>query len=113
MCIGTFQCCSVQSLRGANPRRSRFSTSIILRITYGKPGLMSANDPDFVGVKQIVEHFIEGMRPGTYLVDRFPWLKYVPGYGKRLRSYYEYDLKFYRAQLNQVERAMVNPSIRA
>jgi cytochrome P450 len=86
----------------------RFSTSIILRITYGKPGLMSANDPDFVGVKQIVEHFIEGMRPGTYLVDRFPWLKYVPGYGKRLRSYYEFDLKFYRAQLNQVERAMLS-----
>ena len=61
-------------------------------------------------MKQCVEHFIEGMRPGAFLVDRFPWLKYVPGYGRRLRRYYEFDLKFYRGQLNRVERAMVNYS---
>ncbi|KAF8553251.1 cytochrome P450 [Imleria badia] len=85
----------------------RYSTSIILHITYGKSGPTSTNDPDFVGVKQAVAHFIEGMRPGAYLVDRFPWLKYVPGYGRRLRRYYESDLKFYRGQLNWVERAML------
>ncbi|KAF8553243.1 cytochrome P450 [Imleria badia] len=84
----------------------RYSTSIILRITYGKSGPTSTNDPDFVGVKQAVAHFIEGMRPGAYLVDRFPWLKYVPGYGRRLRRYHESDLGFYRGQLNRVERAM-------
>ena len=48
------------------------------------------------------------MRPGAYLVDRFPLLKHVPGYGRRLRNYYDSDLKFYRGQLNRVERAMVN-----
>ena len=48
------------------------------------------------------------MRPGAYLVDRFPWLKHVPGYGRRLRNYYDSDLKFYRGQLNRVEHAMVN-----
>ena len=47
------------------------------------------------------------MRPGAYLVDRFPWLKYVPGYGRRLRRYYEVDLKFYCDQLNRVKRTMV------
>ena len=47
------------------------------------------------------------MRPGAYLVDRFPWLKYVPGYGRRLKRYYEADLKFYCDQLNRVKRTMV------
>ena len=50
------------------------------------------------------------MRPGAYLVDRFPWLKYVPGYGRRLRRYYESDLEFYKSQLNRVGGAMVNSS---
>ena len=87
---------------------SRYSTSVILRITYGKSGITSVNDPDFVGVKQAIAHFIEGMRPGAYLVDRLPWLKYIPGYGRRLRKYYESDLKFYTGQLKRVEHAMVN-----
>ena len=58
-------------------------------------------------MKQAIQHFIETMRPGAYLVDRFPWLKYVPGYGRRLRWYYEADLKFYCDQLNRVKRTMV------
>ena len=91
---------------------SGYSTSVILCVTYGESNSISINDPEFVGVKQIVEHFIEGMRSGAYLVDRFPWLKYVPGYGRHLRSYHESDLKFYRDHLSRVERAMVNfPSL--
>jgi len=92
--------------RGTSVCYSRYSTSVILRITYGKSGPTTINDPDFVNVTQCIEHFIEGMRPGAYLVDRFPWLKYVPGYGRRLRRYYASDLQFYRGQLNRVERAM-------
>ena len=100
------------SLHSANDvHYSRYATSIILRITYGKSSPTSIDDPEFVGVKQIVEHFIEGMRPGGYLVDRFPWLKYVPGYGRRLKGYYESDLKFYRGQLDRVKYAMVKSFI--
>jgi len=100
-----------KDLRGASVCYSRYSTSVILRITYGKSGLTSVNDPDFVGVKQTVAHFIEGIRPGVYLVDRFPWLKYIPGYGRRLRKYHESDLNFYEGHLKRVERAMVNSSL--
>jgi len=84
----------------------RYSISTVLRVAYGKSGATSIDDPDFVGVKQVVEHFIEGMRPGVYLVDRFPWLKYVPGYGRRLKMYHDFDLKFYKEQLNRVKHAM-------
>jgi len=84
----------------------RFSTSIILRITYGNSKSVSVDDPEFINMKQIVQHFIEGMRLDAYLVDRFPWLKYVPGYGMRLKGYYKFDLKFYRGQLDRVKSAM-------
>lgn len=76
-------------------------------MTYGKSSPTSIDDPEFVGVKQIIEHFIEVMRPDAYLVDRFPWLKYVPGYGRHLKMYHESDLRFYRDQLNRVKHAMV------
>ena len=85
----------------------RFSASIILRVAYGKSGPTSVDDPEFVGVKQANQHFIETMRPGAYLVDRFPWLRYIPGYGRRLKQYYQTDLKFYSDQLNRVKFAMV------
>lgn len=87
---------------------SRFSASVILRVTYGRPNPISIDDPEFVWVTQVVQHFIEGMRPGAWLVDRFHWLKYVPGYGRRLREYHESDSKYYRDQLDRVKRAMVS-----
>ena len=54
-----------------------------------------------------MEHFNEATRPGAYLVDRFPWLKHVPGYGRRLKEHHDFDLRFYSEQLDRVKRAMV------
>lgn len=53
---------------------------------YGNSKFTSVDDPRSINVKQVIQHFIEGMHPDAYLVDRFPWLKYVPGYGMRLRG---------------------------
>ena len=91
--IGTFQASSY-AVCVELECYSRYFTSIILRVTYGKSSPTSIDDPEFVGVKQAIQHFIETMRPGAYLVDRFPWLKYVPGYGRRPKRYYEADLRF-------------------
>lgn len=47
------------------------------------------------------------MVPGAYLVDKYPILKYIPGYGRNLKewSQEEYDMLF--GQLNQVKSQMV------
>lgn len=85
----------------------RYSTSIILRVAYGRSTPTSIDDPAFVGVKEVIDHFNEAMRPGAYLVDRFHWLKHVPGYGRRLKEYHDSDSKFYNEQLGRVKCEMV------
>ena len=52
-------------------------------------------------------HFNAAMRPGAYLVDSFPWLKHVPGYGRQLKEDHASDLRFYGEQLDRVRRGMV------
>lgn len=47
------------------------------------------------------------LRPGAHLVDRIPWLKYVPGYGRQLKEFHRYELSLFRDQLNRVKDDMV------
>lgn len=47
------------------------------------------------------------MSPGAYLVDSFPWLKYVPWYGRELRQGYIEDYNLFYRQLDAVKRQMV------
>ena len=47
------------------------------------------------------------MRPGAYLVDTFPWLKYLPWYGRELRQGFIEDRALYRRHLDATKRQMV------
>lgn len=47
------------------------------------------------------------LRPGAYLVDSLPWLKYLPWYGRKLRRGFIEDHMLYRRQLDVVKRQMV------
>ncbi|KAH7884161.1 cytochrome P450 [Phlebopus sp. FC_14] len=84
----------------------RFAASVILRLTYGKSTPTSINDPEVVRIYQVMAHFQEAMRPGAFLVDRIPLLRYLPGYGKRLQEYHEFELQLYREQLKRVANEM-------
>ena len=52
------------------------------------------------------------MRPGAYLVDYIPLLKYIPGYGRELKEYHNFELTLFREQMDRVRSEMVsiNPS---
>ncbi|KAF8448802.1 cytochrome P450 [Boletus edulis BED1] len=84
----------------------RYATSVILRVTYGKTSPTSNDDPEMVRVRQALANFETAMRPGAYLVDRIPWLKYVPGYGRQLKKFHRYELALFRDQLNRVRDDM-------
>ncbi|KIJ65429.1 hypothetical protein HYDPIDRAFT_110496 [Hydnomerulius pinastri MD-312] len=86
----------------------RFAASVILRVTYGKSTATSNDDPEVVRIHQVLEHFQEAMRPGAHLVDRLPILKYIPGYGLRLKSHHEFEIQLFREQLGRVKREMLN-----
>ncbi|KIJ14884.1 hypothetical protein PAXINDRAFT_134552 [Paxillus involutus ATCC 200175] len=85
----------------------RYAASVVLRVTYGKSTLTSFDDSEFVRIRQALAHFQIVMRPGAHLVDRIPLLKYIPGYGSRIKQWHEFELQLYREQLDRVKRAML------
>ncbi|KAF9241889.1 cytochrome P450 [Melanogaster broomeanus] len=84
----------------------RFSAAVILRVIYGKSTPTSTDDAEVVRIQQNITNLRTASRPGAYLVDIFPILKYVPGYGRVLRKYHEFELSLYRDQLARVKDAM-------
>ncbi|KAG2038135.1 cytochrome P450 [Suillus americanus] len=81
----------------------RYAASVILRVTYGKSVPTANTDPEVVRIHRVMEHFQVVMRPGAYLVDRVPLLRYWPGYGKQLAEWHHEELELYRHQLRRVE----------
>lgn len=82
---------------------ARFSASVILRVTYGKSTPTSYTDPEVIRIYKVIDHFQLVMRPGAYLVDRLPLLRYLPGYGKQLMEWHNEELSLYRHQLGRVK----------
>ncbi|KAF9221215.1 cytochrome P450 [Gyrodon lividus] len=85
----------------------RYAASVILRVTYGKSSPTSTNDPEVIRIYQVLRNLQAAMRPGAHLVERVPLLKYIPGYGSRLKQWHEFELKLYREQLDRVKRGML------
>lgn len=84
----------------------RYAASVILRVTYGKSVPTANTDPEIVRIHKVMEHFQVVMRPGAYLVDRVPLLRYWPGYGKQISEWHHEELELYRHQLQRVESEM-------
>ena len=40
-------------------------------------------------------------------MDRMSWLKYVPGYGRQLKEFHQYELALFRDQLDRVRNDIV------
>ncbi|KAG1807776.1 cytochrome P450 [Suillus subaureus] len=56
-----------------------YAATTIMKAAYGKNTPTSATDPEMVAK----------MRPGAYLVDSIPWLRYLPWYGRELKLGFE------------------------
>jgi hypothetical protein len=88
---------------------------IVLSCAYG----IDAKSPDNPFIKlgtQVMNNIVLAGRPGFYMVDMLPWLKYVPKWVPGAR--FQRDAEFYSiankalpdATLNEVKRAMVGSS---
>ncbi|KAI6022242.1 cytochrome P450, partial [Pisolithus microcarpus] len=84
----------------------RYGASVILRVTYGKSTSTSNDDLEVIGVHTALGRFQQLMRPGAYLVDRVPILKYVPWYGREIEKWHRYEIKLFQEQLARVQREM-------
>ncbi|KAG0704960.1 cytochrome P450 [Suillus ampliporus] len=83
-----------------------YAATTITKITYGRTTPTSATDPDVEEVRQHVRNFGLVLRPGAYLVELIPWLRYLPWYGQELRREYEKSRKLYTKQLNRVKQQL-------
>ena len=81
-----------------------------MALTYGKTTPTAYSDPEVVAVNLCSSRFGEAMRPGAYLVDTYPILRYIPGCLTQLRKWHLEELALYEGQLNLVREQMVNIS---
>lgn len=61
-------------------------------------------------IRKVSKNVQSTMQPGAFLVERIPILKHVPGYGRVLRRYREFELTLFREQLVNVKDKIVSPS---
>ncbi|KAG1857088.1 cytochrome P450 [Suillus subluteus] len=86
----------------------RFAASVILHIVYGKTTPTLLNDPYLLQLQKMIPRVQSAMVPGAYLVDKYPILKYVPGYGRNLKEWSQEEYNMLFGQLNQVKSQMDN-----
>jgi hypothetical protein len=60
-----------------------------------------------VEVKKSLERYRVALQPGAYLVDIFPFLQYLPWYGRELRQGHIEDHSLFQRQLDAVKLQMV------
>ncbi|KAG1731326.1 cytochrome P450 [Suillus paluster] len=86
----------------------RFAHSVILRITYGKSTPTANTDPEVIGMNLVLERFGLVMQPGAFLVDRIPILRYVPWYGRQLKTWFREEHELGLGQMERVKNEIAS-----
>ncbi|KAN0101244.1 Cytochrome P450 [Tylopilus felleus] len=89
----------------------RFSGSVTLRVIYGKTTPASlTEDPYLLHLKRMVPIVQGALLPGTYKVDHFPFLRYVPWYGRQLKKWGEEEYQMLMWYMSQYKSQMMTES---
>lgn len=88
-----------------------YAATTIMKVAYGKSAPTTATDPEVVEIKQRIKMSNIILRPGAYLVDWIPLLKYLPWYGRDLKQQFESTKKLNIGQLNRVKEQMSDKDI--
>ncbi|KAF8553151.1 cytochrome P450, partial [Imleria badia] len=88
----------------------RFAASVVLRLVYGESAPTSNDDPELARIHQSGRNFMRYMRPGAYLVDVIPLLKWMPGYGRELKEFHNFEVLLYRDHMDRVLSEMTDRS---
>lgn len=79
-----------------------------MSITYGKTTPTSYSDPEVKQINLGLKRLGNAVRPGAYLVDSYPFLKYIPFFTSELRRFHHEELALYRCQLQGVKTRLVS-----
>lgn len=62
-------------------------------------------------IRKVSKNVQSATQPGAFLVERIPILKHVPGYGRVLKQYHEFELTLFREQMVHVRDEMVRSRV--
>ena len=79
-----------------------------MTLAYGRTSPTSYSDPEVQAVNICLARLGKALRPGAYMVDSYPILRYVPGYFKTLKQYHQEELALFRKQAEEVRQNMVS-----
>ena len=67
----------------------RTGVSLMMSILYGVPPLKDSNDPVINRVNHFSERALHAANPGSFLVEYFNWMQYLPSWMSPWRRYAE------------------------
>lgn len=85
-----------------------YAATTITKVAYGQTTPTSATDPETIFFRENLRLLRTTLRPGAYIVDMFPWLKYLPWYAQELKRGFKRSKQLNTDQLNRVERQIQN-----
>ncbi|OAV99179.1 hypothetical protein PTTG_01983 [Puccinia triticina 1-1 BBBD Race 1] len=91
---------------------TRYAASVIIKITYGKTTPIHHSDEEVVKVIKTLTRFSKATRIDAHAVDRFPWLRYIPGWVAQGRKWHQEELHLFSSQVDGVRREMNIPGKR-
>ncbi|KAK2467459.1 hypothetical protein APHAL10511_000314 [Amanita phalloides] len=80
----------------------RYAASVVMLLAYGVlPN--GPDDPDIAAVNDCLTRLGINMRPGIWMVDYWPFLRYIPGYLKELQDGHSKELELFKRKLFEVK----------
>ncbi|KAJ7579273.1 cytochrome P450 [Mycena floridula] len=83
----------------------KYAASVVMALAYGKIP-ESFQDPVVQAVNECLTRLGLTMRPGAWLVDNIPILRYVPGYLKELKDGHTQELNLFEGQMQEVREKL-------
>ncbi|OAX33123.1 cytochrome P450, partial [Rhizopogon vinicolor AM-OR11-026] len=96
----------LQDSRNFQNHARTYAATTVTKMAYGKDMPTSGTDTEVKDIRRFLEVFRVAVRPGAYLVDSIPWLKYIPWYGQELKREFKSSRRIYINQLNCVKEQL-------
>ncbi|KAG1854488.1 cytochrome P450 [Suillus subalutaceus] len=92
--------------KGHQAAANRYAASVILRVMYGKSTPTATDAPEIIIIHKMLKRFQGLMRPGASWIERFPILRYVPGYTRELEEWRREESQLFHDQLDRVSKEL-------
>jgi len=88
-----------------------YAATIVVNLGYGRSDKAKYSDPDIQKVIEGADRLGQLLRPGSWKIESFPWLRYVPGYLAIPKKWGADELALYRGALANAREKMATNDV--